>query len=136
MKPMDTHLITEVAADLVAALPEDKRKHFTASWGLCITGTPLDLDVGLDSFSLLKEGIDAFRVGLVKEYCDRGLDPSDAYALDEAVQAVAKVYEAYKKAGLNAPEHETDLLADMAGIGLFILTQALQGLNKHMATFE
>lgn len=136
MKPMDTHPITEVVADLVATLPSDKRKHFTASWALCIAGTPLDLDVGLDSFSLLKEGIDAFRIGLAKEYRDRGLDPAGAAALDEAVQAVAKVYEAYRKDGLNAPEHETDLLADMAGIGLFILTQALQGLNKHMATFE
>ena len=136
MDQMDTNRITDAAAAEVVKLPQDKRLHFTASWGLGITGTPFETLVNSDdkitSFSILKEALDAYREGMRKEYADAGKDFAPMQGLLAAMSLQLRM--AYDRAvadGMKDPKHETDLLANLAGIGLFVLNQSLMTLNLH-----
>ena len=140
MKPVDTNPITEAAAEAAAGLPDDKRLHFSASWGLCVLGTPFEKmespDEAPSAFSLLKEGLDAWRVGVEKEFKDAGKDPAEAVrAMSAASAALAAAKSEADLAGLGGDAHETDLLADLAGIGLFLLAQGLQKINWRMGKY-
>ena len=136
MLPLDTHKITKVVSDLLEGLPVDKRLHFSASWSLCVAGNPVSSSGYICSFDLLKEAVDAFAVGVKKECVDMGC-PADASAyISAAAGCIRNAFRAAKERGLTDVEHETDLLADMAGIGLFLLTWSLQGLNFYLADYE
>ena len=93
-------------------------------------------DEAPSAFSLLKEGLDAWRVGVEKEFKDAGKDPAGAVrALSAASAALAAAKSEADLAGLGGDAHETDLLADLAGIGLFLLTQGLQKINWRMGKY-
>lgn len=131
MTPVDTDGIVEAACAAAAGLPDDKRLHFSGSWALAATGVPYDVGEGPDSWSILKEAIEAFGRGVAKELGDAGR-PRGA---DWAKEMVGALRLGEEGACLGAPEHETDLLADLAGIGLFVLTQALRRLNWHLGEY-
>lgn len=141
MKPVDTTSITEAAAAAVAGLPHDKRLHFSGSYVLCTWAEPFEkLENTKDcisSFSMVKEALDVFSIGLSKEFADKGADGAEAAAqLLEAARCVGRARELALKAGLDVDAHETDLLADVAGIGLFLLTQGIQKINFRIGEFE
>jgi hypothetical protein len=110
--------------------------HFSGSFALCETGTPYETPSGPDetisSLSLVKEMLEALHVGLRKEYADAGVGSGPMTdAMAGVLEALAKVNRLRVAAGLSDERHETDLLADVAGCGLWLCVRALGLLAWH-----
>lgn len=138
MRPVDPSLATAAIARLASELPVDKGLHFVGTRALCESGVPLeDLDSEdgqVGPFSLLKEGLEAFAIGLAKEFSDAGAGESSAareaaMELRYAVGCLGRARLAALEAGLGDPEHEGDLFADLLGVGSFLVSRSFVGLN-------
>lgn len=131
---LDPSKVTDAVGLEVGKLPQDKRLHFAGSYGLALYSYPFEklenTDECISSICLFKALIDSFAIGLHKEYQDAGKDPQVIDELFERmVKDLGKVFEDYKAKGIDGLENESDLLADMMGIGLYSTNCAMRLLN-------
>jgi len=129
---LDINSITQAAGDQVTKLPRDKRLHFSGSYALGYTSTPYEPLEGRDdhvsAFSILKAGLEAFAVGVRKEADDAGAPAPDFTKL---LGCLELLNEECKSLGLGELRHETDLLANLAGVGLYLVNRSLMYLEWH-----
>lgn len=127
----DLNLIKLVGEELEKLDGNDKTLHFAASYALCVYSEMLDKDADVpSSLCILKAMIGAFSTGLIKEYIDAGKDPTKIKIIFEKIAPLLHyLYKEYKNEGLDTYAHESDLLADMAGIGTYVVNQSLRSLD-------
>ena len=136
MIELDTEKITNAVGEELSKLPTDKRLHFTGSYTLALYSKAFEdldsVDSIMSSICIVKSLIDAFKIGLKKEYKDAGKDfiPVEKH-FGEIITSLEKVFDSYKEDGIDALKHETDLLADLIGSGLFVVNQSMRNLNWH-----
>jgi hypothetical protein len=133
---LDTGKVCESVAEQIVKLPADKRKHFFFSYCLGVMSEPFRFPESYNetftSIDILKSIIDIFQVGLKKEYEDAGKDFSSVEnRLNEMVTSLCSISDLYETDGIKGIEHETDLLADLAGASLWVLASSMRGLNFH-----
>lgn len=131
---LDTdQFIPLVGAELIKLPGSDKTMHFSGSYAFCsLFSERFDKKAIMpSSICILKAIIDSFKVGLEKEYKDKGLDFSQiSTTFDKIVESLSVIYSEYKKNSLDEIKHEGDLLADLAGIGTYVVNQSLRNLQQ------
>jgi hypothetical protein len=122
--------ISKAIGDEMVKLPTDKRLHYAGSNVLCQTSKPFS-DKSIDtSLCILKAAMDSFRVGLIKEYQDAGKKYDDIETFFKTIdETLLKMYNSYIENNIDKDMHETDLLADLVGIGKFMVTQSILNLE-------
>ena len=121
-----------VGAELEKLPGSDKTMHFSGSYAFCsLFSEHFDKKaITPSSICILKAILDSFRVGLEKEYKDKSLDFSTVSpAFDKMAESLLLIYSEYKKNGLDEARYEGDLLADLAGIGTYVVNQSLRNLQ-------
>jgi len=130
MEELNTKIIFKTIADEMQKLPHDKSLHFAGSYYLCMDSKPFSNEPIESSICILKAVFDSFRVGLEKEYQDSGKSFKEVDKLfDGLIENLKAVYDDYVKNKLYTEKHETDLLADLIGIGAFVVNQSMRNLN-------
>lgn len=133
---LNTDQITKAVGEEISKLPKDKKLHMAASYGVCLYSEPFiqpkNSNETLTSIDLLKSAIDAFKVGLKKEYQDSGKDFTQVEIhFNEMINQLLMIYNSYNQDNINDKTHETDLLGDLVGIGLWLINQSMRNFNFH-----
>jgi len=132
---MDTTKIISTVGEEMNKLPRDKKLHMFASHGLCMASEPCEFDKDAQiysSMSILMVMLKSLKIGLAKEYEDAGKDfTTVGKQYDEMLARLTEIADNYKKDGIDALKHETDLLGDLVGVGLYAINQSLRGFMWH-----
>ena len=129
-KELNTSKIFDTVSGEIGKLDADKSLHFVSSYYLCMDSKPFSRDEIDSSICILKSVIDSFRSGLEKEFQDSDKDFRTTDVLfDKILENLQEIYYDYVEAGLTEDKHETDLLANLIGIGTFMINQSMRDLN-------
>ena len=128
----DTSKILEnVGNELIKVPNSDKSLHFSASYALCVYTEMFEKNLKVPSaICVFRALIASFKEGLRKEYSDAGKDFTQSeQKLNEILILMETIYSEFKKNGINEPAHESDLFANLCGIGAYAINQSLRGLS-------
>ena len=125
------HFLDMVGTELQTLPGNDKTKHFAVSYAIALLYSEHFVNTMFPtSLCIMKAALDSFKVGLRKEYADKGLDFAPvSEKFDKIVEILASIYSEYEKNGLSSFAHESDLLANLAGIGTYMINQSLRSLD-------
>lgn len=141
-KELDTKAVMQAVVNEVDKLDEgksyrDKSLHFAVSHYLCLNSKPFSGQPIDTSICIIKAVIDSFRIALKKEFEDSGKDFTRTNVLfDKILEDLKEVYDDYVESELTTDKHETDLLADLMGIGTFVINQSMRNLNWKLYEYE
>jgi hypothetical protein len=124
--------INDCFADIAKNLSEtgkDKVLHMLASRSLFLIGGDISDDISNDPFQLLMAAfIDALKIGLLKEFNDKGMSKEDfsvfSNRLNQARDQIISIFKEIKEYNLD----KGDLYADFIGISFGMLSMSYRGL--------